>query len=67
MEFRAPEGHVGLPTWMMSALGVSPGEPIQIRKVKLTKGIFLQLQPHSADFQRVSNVKGMSFCLLAFF
>jgi len=57
MEFIAPPHIVGVPSWMMEHLGIQRGQKVQIRKVTLHKGIFVQLQPHSNEFSIVSDVK----------
>lgn len=71
MEFRAPEGHVGLPQWLMDSLNVVPGQSLQVhlslcgfmtyfdevRRVSLPKGLFCELQPLSSRFKRIPNVK----------
>jgi hypothetical protein len=57
MEFIAPPNIVGVPSWMMEHLGIQRGQKVQIRKVTLHKGIFVQLQPHTNEFSIVSDVK----------
>jgi len=57
MEFIAPPNTVGIPSWMMEHLGIQRGQKVQIRKVNLPKGIFVQLQPHTSEFSYVSEVK----------
>jgi len=50
MEFIAPEGKVMVPSWMMKHLELDPEQKVQIRKVILPKGIFVQLQPQFKEF-----------------
>jgi hypothetical protein len=57
MEFIAPPNTVGIPSWLMEHLGINRGQKVQIRKVQLPKGIFVQLQPHSSDFTVETDVK----------
>jgi hypothetical protein len=59
LEFTAPEGYAALPTWMMENLMVKESDPLQIRRVKLPRGQFLKLQPHSDKFYEVGNAKAM--------
>jgi hypothetical protein len=46
MEFSSPDGCVGVPSWMMASLGLRPNSTVQIRRVDLPAGNFVQLQPH---------------------
>jgi len=57
MEFIAPPNTVGVPSWLMEHLGINRGQKVQIRKVQLPKGIFVQLQPHSSEFTAETDVK----------
>jgi hypothetical protein len=59
LEFMAPDGTALLPKWMMEALNVNDFEPVQIRRVKLPKGTFAKLQPHSTNFHQIPNPKAM--------
>uniref|UniRef100_A0A6B2L427 C2H2-type domain-containing protein n=1 Tax=Arcella intermedia TaxID=1963864 RepID=A0A6B2L427_9EUKA len=57
MEFIAPSGSVAVPGWLMEHLGLSPGQSVQIRKVTLPKGVYVQLQPHSGDVNKMPDLK----------
>lgn len=61
MEFSASEGCVGVPEWMMHSLGINEGSKVQIRRVDLPQGHFVQLQPHSSRFHEIPNVKGREY------
>lgn len=50
LEFTGQEGTIQVPKWMMQNLGLEQGVLVQVRRVALPKGDFLQLQPESADF-----------------
>ncbi|XP_065857079.1 uncharacterized protein [Euphorbia lathyris] len=56
-EFTAEEGTVLLPSWMMKNLHLEEGEVISLKSVKLEKGTYVKLQPHSVDFLGILNPK----------
>eukprot|EP01113_Clastostelium_recurvatum_P029099 TRINITY_DN3512_c0_g1_i2.p1 TRINITY_DN3512_c0_g1~~TRINITY_DN3512_c0_g1_i2.p1 ORF type:complete len:1140 (-),score=254.19 TRINITY_DN3512_c0_g1_i2:51-3470(-) len=58
-EFTADEGTVVMPPWVLRALQVQPGEAVQVRRVLLPKATSLRLQPHSDDFFKQGNPKGL--------
>lgn len=58
-EFTAPEGQVIVPNWMLKNLGATQGNSLQVRRVELPQGVFLKLQPHTADFLKVNDTKAM--------
>eukprot|EP01127_Copromyxa_protea_P008416 TRINITY_DN1934_c0_g2_i3.p1 TRINITY_DN1934_c0_g2~~TRINITY_DN1934_c0_g2_i3.p1 ORF type:complete len:904 (-),score=184.68 TRINITY_DN1934_c0_g2_i3:147-2858(-) len=60
LEFSASEGHVGIPTWMMTTLGIKEGSKVQVRRVSLSQGNFVKFQAHSSKFHEIpNNVKAM--------
>ena len=58
-EFTAPEGSIVVPKWMMDNLGVWEGVPISVRRVKLPRGSYVKLQPHTSEFLKVNDTKAM--------
>jgi hypothetical protein len=59
LEFSAEPGTVAIPTWMLENIGVSPGEEVEIRRVDLPRGKFIQFQPHHSDFIRLGQSKAV--------
>eukprot|EP01101_Sappina_pedata_P000696 TRINITY_DN1088_c0_g1_i1.p1 TRINITY_DN1088_c0_g1~~TRINITY_DN1088_c0_g1_i1.p1 ORF type:complete len:859 (-),score=139.46 TRINITY_DN1088_c0_g1_i1:340-2607(-) len=59
-EFTAGEGQAVLPHWIMKNLAISPGDQVEIRRVNIARGDYLQLQPHTKDFfNKVKDPKAM--------
>eukprot|EP00187_Rhodella_violacea_P013482 CAMPEP_0184717038 /NCGR_PEP_ID=MMETSP0314-20130426/6620_1 /TAXON_ID=38298 /ORGANISM="Rhodella maculata, Strain CCMP 736" /LENGTH=329 /DNA_ID=CAMNT_0027180541 /DNA_START=81 /DNA_END=1070 /DNA_ORIENTATION=- len=59
LEFVATEGHMYVPYWMMSNLGVGEGDLVTVENAVLKKGTFVKLQPQSEDFLDISNPKAV--------
>ncbi|KAI9091379.1 hypothetical protein K1719_028190 [Acacia pycnantha] len=59
LEFTAEEGMVYMPNWMMGHMLLQEGENVEIKNVRLPKGTFIKLQPHTKDFLDVSNPKAI--------
>ncbi|KAJ5069981.1 ubiquitin recognition factor in er-associated degradation protein [Anaeramoeba ignava] len=58
LEFIADEGKCYIPDWMMDTIGLSMGNQVVLNSVKLPKGTFLKIQPHSSSFvRRIANPK----------
>ncbi|CAI0402765.1 unnamed protein product [Linum tenue] len=57
VEFTAEEGTVMVPGWMMENLKVEAGETLLLKSTILQKGTFAKLQPHSAAFLAIRDVK----------
>ena len=57
LDYRAPASYVFLPNWMMRALGVRPGEIVQVDLITTTPpGSLAKFRPHSAKFAKaISN------------
>ncbi|EEB09201.1 Cdc48-Ufd1-Npl4 complex component Ufd1 [Schizosaccharomyces japonicus yFS275] len=55
LEFIADEGRVYLPHWMMSTLGVQPGDLIRVINTDIQQGSFVKLQPQSSNFLDITN------------
>lgn len=58
-EFTAEEGHVIVPEWILSNLECKEGASLEIRRVSLPRGVYVKLQPHTADFLEVNDTKAM--------
>jgi len=57
LDFRAPTSYVFLPLWMMRALGLRPGEIVQVDLITtVAAGTMAKLRPHSEAFAKaISN------------
>eukprot|EP01117_Protostelium_nocturnum_P006305 TRINITY_DN2276_c1_g1_i1.p1 TRINITY_DN2276_c1_g1~~TRINITY_DN2276_c1_g1_i1.p1 ORF type:complete len:987 (-),score=366.44 TRINITY_DN2276_c1_g1_i1:33-2858(-) len=58
-EFTAEEGSIIVPEWVLRNLKAGESDQINIRRVRLPKGTFVKLQPHTADFLEVNDTRAM--------
>lgn len=58
-EFTAEDGCIVIPEWILKNLKAQEGDQINIRRVRLPKGTFVKLQPHTADFLEVNDTRAM--------
>ena len=49
-EFDAPEYFVFMPNWMMEHLELEQGDCVNVKSIRLKKGTYVKLQPHTKDF-----------------
>ena len=54
-EFDAPEYFVFMPNWMMEHLELEQGDCVNVKSIRLKKGTYVKLQPHTKDFLEISN------------
>lgn len=59
LEFIAEEGRTYLPHWMMRTLKLEEGDLLQILTTDLPQGTFVQLEPQSPDFLKISDPKAV--------
>ncbi|MES1907438.1 MAG: hypothetical protein MHM6MM_000553 [Cercozoa sp. M6MM] len=59
MEFTAPEGTVYMPYWMMQNLRIDNSDLVQLQNASLSKGTFVQFQPHEYEFTQLANPKAV--------
>nr|POE92486.1 ubiquitin fusion degradation protein 1 like [Quercus suber] len=59
LEFTGNEDCVYLPTWMMENMKLQEGDPVIMKNVKLDKGTYMKLQPHTTDFIHLPCMKDM--------
>jgi len=57
LDFRSPTSYVFVPWWMMRALGIRPGDVVQVDLItNVAAGSLAKLRPHSAQFAKdISN------------
>ncbi|PRP87573.1 hypothetical protein PROFUN_04600 [Planoprotostelium fungivorum] len=58
-EFTAEEGSVIVPEWVLKNLRAKEGDQVTLRRVKLPRGTFVKLQPHTAEFLEVNDTRAM--------
>ena len=59
LEFTGNEDCVYLPTWMMENMKLQEGDPVIMKNVRLDKGTYMKLQPHTTDFIHLPCMKDM--------
>uniref|UniRef100_A0A7N2M607 Ubiquitin fusion degradaton protein n=1 Tax=Quercus lobata TaxID=97700 RepID=A0A7N2M607_QUELO len=59
LEFTGNEDCVYLPTWMMENMKLQEGDPVIMKNVRLEKGTYMKLQPHTTDFIHLPCMKDM--------
>lgn len=59
LEFIAEEGRVYLPHWMMKTLKLEEGDLLQVLTTDLPQGTFVQLEPQSPEFLKISDPKAV--------
>ena len=59
LEFTGNEDCVYLPTWMMENMKLQEGDPVILKNVRLDKGTYMKLQPHTTDFIHLPCMKDM--------
>ena len=58
-EFDAPEYFVFMPNWMMEHLELEQGDCVNVKSIRLKKGTYVKLQPHTKDFLEISNPRAV--------
>lgn len=59
LEFTAEEGRCYLPFWLMTTLGLEPGDLLQTKSTDLPPGRFIKLQPQDTNFLDISDPKAV--------
>lgn len=59
LEFTAEEGRCYLPYWIMTVLGLDPGDLIETKSTDLPPGSFIKLQPQNVNFLDISDPKAV--------
>ncbi|KAK9986616.1 hypothetical protein SO802_031567 [Lithocarpus litseifolius] len=59
LEFTGNEDCVYLPTWMMENMKLQEGDPVIMKNVRLDKGTYMKLQPHTTDFIHLPCMRDM--------
>ncbi|KAF7841063.1 ubiquitin fusion degradation protein 1-like protein isoform X1 [Senna tora] len=59
LEFIAEEGIIYMPYWMMESMVLQEGDTVRVKNVRLPKGTYVKLQPHTRDFLDISNPKAI--------
>ncbi|KAF7185377.1 Ubiquitin fusion degradation protein 1 [Pseudocercospora fuligena] len=59
LEFTAEEGRVYLPFWIMTVLGLEPGDLMQCKSTDLPPGNFIKLQPQDVNFLDITDPKAV--------
>ncbi|CAG9319932.1 unnamed protein product [Blepharisma stoltei] len=59
LEFTAEEGTCLLPYWLMNHLGISEGGDVSVESIRLPRGTFVKIQPHTTAFIDLPNPKAV--------
>ncbi|EAN78185.1 ubiquitin fusion degradation protein, putative [Trypanosoma equiperdum] len=59
LEFSAEEGHIVMPAWMFTAMGLCEGSTVAIETCTLPPGGLIKLRPQESNFLQLSNPKNV--------
>ncbi|KAL8532606.1 hypothetical protein ACS0TY_008986 [Phlomoides rotata] len=59
LQFDAEEGFVHVPDWMMKNLNLREEAHVILRHTRLSRGVFMKLQPHTTSFIELANPKSV--------